>query len=80
MQYEADRLNASKNVWPEPSLAEMTDTAIRMLRKENNGYFLIVEGKLKVMVYSNIYIHSLNEPLHLAAYCFHMPNSRDTCI
>ena len=55
MHYEVDRLNTSKNIWLEPSLAEMTEKAIRMLRKEDNGYFLIVEGKLKLMVYSNIY-------------------------
>ena len=47
MHYEVDRLNASKNIWPEPSLAEMTEKAIRMLRKADNGYFLIVESKLK---------------------------------
>lgn len=28
----------------EPSLMEMTETAIKLLSKENNGYFLFVEG------------------------------------
>lgn len=28
-----------------PTLAEMTETAIRMLQKEGNGYVLLVEGE-----------------------------------
>ena len=45
MHYEVDRLNRSKNPWPEPSLAEMTDKAIQILEKGDDGYFLLVEGK-----------------------------------
>jgi len=28
----------------EPTLADMTEKAIRILRRGNNGYFLLVEG------------------------------------
>ncbi|XP_013407398.1 alkaline phosphatase [Lingula anatina] len=39
MQYELDRNKAK-----EPSLAEMTEKAIKMLRKNPKGFFLLVEG------------------------------------
>ena len=39
MQYEAER-----NKTAEPSLAELTQKAIEILRKNDNGYFLLVEG------------------------------------
>ena len=39
MQFETDRTN-------EPSLPEMVNTAIDILQKEENGFFLIVEGKM----------------------------------
>lgn len=41
MEYETDR-----NVGPdgEPSLAEMTEKAIQILKKNANGFFLLVEG------------------------------------
>jgi len=38
MKYEMDRKDK------EPSLAQMTDTAIKMLSKGNKGFFLMVEG------------------------------------
>ena len=41
LQYEADRASDSAG---EPSLAEMTEKAIRMLQKNSNGFFLFVEG------------------------------------
>ncbi|XP_053379754.1 alkaline phosphatase, tissue-nonspecific isozyme-like [Mercenaria mercenaria] len=41
MQYELDRDTSSSG---EPSLAEMTKTAIEILSKEDKGYFLLVEG------------------------------------
>jgi hypothetical protein len=34
---------------PEPTLADMTEKAIKILRRGKNGYFLLVEGK-----YTNI--------------------------
>ena len=45
MHYEVDRTNKSRNLWPEPSLAEMTEKAIKMLQRSKKGYFLFVEGK-----------------------------------
>ncbi|XP_046572230.1 alkaline phosphatase-like [Haliotis rubra] len=41
MQFEAER---QQNPNKEPSLAAMTDKAIRILRKNPKGYFLFVEG------------------------------------
>ena len=41
MQYEADRNN---DVAGEPSLTEMTETAINVLNNNQNGFFLVVES------------------------------------
>lgn len=41
MEYEQDRPN---DIAGEPSLAEMTGKAIDILKKNNNGFFLMVEG------------------------------------
>ena len=41
MNYEVDREN---NTAGEPSIAEMTEKAIQILRKNPRGYFLLVEG------------------------------------
>lgn len=41
MNYELDRV---KNNIDEPSLADMTEKAIRILKKNSKGYFLMVEG------------------------------------
>jgi alkaline phosphatase len=41
MEFEADR---EKDVGGEPSLAAMTEKAIRILATRKNGYFLMVEG------------------------------------
>jgi alkaline phosphatase len=43
LNYELDRAKPA-SVIDEPSLAEMTDTAIKMLQKNSKGYFLMVEG------------------------------------
>ena len=45
-----------KDVAGEPSLAEMTEKAIRILRKNNNGYFLLVEGTDGLLLKKNTYI------------------------
>ena len=47
MQYEIDRAD---DVGGEPSLAEMTALAIRILSRNPNGYFLVVEGATLVQV------------------------------
>ena len=41
MNYEVDRENDTAG---EPSIAEMTEKAIQILRKNSRGYFLLVEG------------------------------------
>lgn len=41
MNYEVDRGN---DIAGEPSIAEMTEKAIEILRKNPRGYFLFVEG------------------------------------
>ena len=41
MQYEVDRVNDTAG---EPSIAEMTEKAIKILQKNPKGYFLLVEG------------------------------------
>ena len=41
MQYEADR---EHDIAGEPSIAEMTEKAIKMLQRDENGFFLLVEG------------------------------------
>ena len=41
MNYEVDRENGTAE---EPSIAEMTEKAIQILRKNPRGYFLLVEG------------------------------------
>ena len=43
MDYEVDRIQREEVI--EPSLAEMTEKAIRVLRRSRRGYFLLVEGK-----------------------------------
>jgi alkaline phosphatase len=43
MKYESEKEHDS-DPEKEPSLAEMTKTAIKVLKKNNNGFFLMVEG------------------------------------
>lgn len=43
MQYEVDR---AEDAAGEPSIAEMTEKAIKILSKNPKGYFLMVEGNL----------------------------------
>lgn len=43
LNYELDRANTAKAI-DEPSLADMTEKAIKILQKNSKGYFLMVEG------------------------------------
>ncbi|RTL40489.1 MAG: alkaline phosphatase [Rhodocyclaceae bacterium] len=43
LNYELDRAKAANNI-DEPSLADMTEKAIKILQKNSKGYFLMVEG------------------------------------
>lgn len=38
----------------QPSLVEMTESAIKILQKGDNGYFLFVEGNIHIDVYFNL--------------------------
>ena len=42
MEYSPDRL---KDIGGEPSLTNMTEFAIKMLSKNDKGFFLLVEGE-----------------------------------
>jgi len=42
MKYRLDR--QKNGTEDEPTVADMTEKAIRILRRGNNGYFLLVEG------------------------------------
>ena len=42
MEFEVDRKD---DVGGEPSIAEMTEKAIQILRKNPAGFFLLVEGR-----------------------------------
>jgi alkaline phosphatase len=44
MKYEHQREALADKPEGEPSLAEMTEVAIKMLKKSENGFFLMVEG------------------------------------
>ena len=44
MQYEADRTDPTREKWGEPSIAEMTEKAIKILQRSDNGYLLYVES------------------------------------
>ena len=44
MKYEHQREAEASEPTGEPSLAEMTEVAIKMLQKNENGFFLMVEG------------------------------------
>ena len=51
MQYEVDRIEGKPN---EPSIAEMTEKAIKILKKNPKGYFLLVEGNFDGFIYATI--------------------------
>ena len=50
MQFEVDRIVESK----EPSIAELTEKAIKILSKNPKGYFLMVEGDCDDFVHATI--------------------------
>lgn len=58
MEYFVESQNANN-----PTLAEMTETAIKLLKKESNGYVLLVEGKilLKNVVTTLKFLLKLND-------------------
>jgi hypothetical protein len=58
MQYDLDRDTSASG---EPSLAEMTKTAIEILSKGDNGYFLLVEGTSSLITDRTF---KVNTPIH----------------
>ena len=48
MQFELDR---HKDAAGEPSLADMTEKAIKLLQRNDKGYFLMVEGEYLVFLF-----------------------------
>ena len=49
MNFDADRDDPNFNTWAEPSIANMTEKAIKILEKHENGYFLMVEGEREII-------------------------------
>ena len=47
MEYETDRADDTAG---EPSLAEMTEKAIKIMQKNEKGFFLLVEGNIKYCI------------------------------
>ena len=45
MNFEFERKDPNHEVAGEPSLEEMTEKAIKILSKNPNGFFLLVEGR-----------------------------------
>ncbi|MEO1581826.1 MAG: alkaline phosphatase [Pseudomonadota bacterium] len=81
MRYSADRLNDEAG---EPSLAEMTRTAIELLRQEPDGFFLMVEGgRIDHAHHAGSAYHALHDTLALdaaVAVASEMTNVEDTLI
>ena len=46
MHFHVDKEDPALNKWPEPSLKEMTEKAMDILQKNEDGYFLLVEGSV----------------------------------
>lgn len=69
MEYEADRDPSN-----EPSIAEMTAKAIQILRKNEKGFFLLVEGAGEMLnvTFCRIYLRpnrSLTACLRVFVFC-----------
>ncbi len=65
MTYETDR---KQDVSGEPSLTQMTDKAIDLLKNNNNGYFLMVEaGRIDHAHHGNNAYRALTETIELSS-------------
>ena len=53
MEYEVDRAEGEPG---EPSIAEMTEKAINILKKNPKGYFLLVEGECLAFTHAAVII------------------------
>ncbi|WP_370291799.1 alkaline phosphatase [Thalassolituus sp.] len=81
MQYEADRAN---DIAGEPSLAEMTEKAIKILDNNENGFFLMVEsGRIDHAHHAGNAYNALQDTIELSeavAIADELTNNRDTLI
>ncbi|GGW95230.1 alkaline phosphatase [Alteromonas halophila] len=81
MQYEADRAN---DVAGEPSVAEMTEAAVRVLDNNDNGFFLMVEsGRIDHAHHAGNAAGALNDTLAFEAAvkaAYENTNPEDTLI
>ncbi|XP_022104207.1 alkaline phosphatase-like isoform X3 [Acanthaster planci] len=77
MQYEAERTD-------EPSIAEMTEKAIRILQKDKDGFFLMVEaGRIDHAHHSSFSGHAFKETVALEAAvtkAMELTNESDTLV
>lgn len=65
MRYEHERM---QDIAGEPSLAEMTEVAIRLLNRNSDGYFLVVEGgRIDHALHSGNAYRALDETISFAA-------------
>jgi alkaline phosphatase len=51
MQYELERDNGTNG---EPSISEMTAKAIKILKRNKEGFALMVEGKMRMKSYKEV--------------------------
>jgi len=81
MQYEADRAN---DIAGEPSLAEMTEKAIKILDNNDDGFFLMVEsGRIDHAHHAGNAYNALQDTIELSeavAIADELTSNRDTLI
>lgn len=71
MQYELERKDPNHEVAGEPSLAEMTEKAIKILSKNPKGFFLLVEGVIYTLSVWCMCTEFCNDPfIHKAITSF----------
>jgi hypothetical protein len=76
MQYECDRELDQDSPDGEPSLADMTEAAIKMLQKNDQGFFLMVEGgKIDKSHHSGKVILP-----HFASFCVNLRHFASFCV
>ncbi|XP_067051461.1 alkaline phosphatase-like isoform X3 [Acropora muricata] len=81
MQYEVDRIEGEPK---EPSIAEMTEKAIKILKKNPKGYFLLVEGgRIDHGHHAGQAVRALRDTVAMADACetaMNMTNRDDTLL
>ncbi|XP_063409466.1 alkaline phosphatase-like [Mytilus trossulus] len=81
MQYEVDRDTSSVG---EPSITEMVEKAIRILKKNSNGFFLLVEGSnIDIAHHDSLAAKALTETVSLdkaVTKALELTNEEDTLV